>query len=114
MIFGEQEQRPSVLGGRNLGIALGVHVAFFALFFLFSALHGLFNKKETVLYVKDGVINTSARQAFAAAYVWDEEKSDYVPVPSGIYRKGGEGLGGHIEGSGEVRVGKLGLVMTIR
>ena len=49
MLYRNEEQRPSVLGGRNLGIALGVHVAFFALFFLFSALHGLFNKKETVI-----------------------------------------------------------------
>lgn len=73
-----------------------------------------FNKKETVLYVKDGVINTSARQAFAAAYVWDEEKSDYVPVPSGIYRAGDAGLGGHVEGAGEVRIGKLGLALTVR
>lgn len=49
MLYRNEEQRPSVLGGRNLGIALGVHVAFFVLFFLFSALHGLFNKKETVI-----------------------------------------------------------------
>lgn len=73
-----------------------------------------FNKKETVLYVKDGIINTSARQAFAAAYVWSEVVSDYVPVPNGVYRTGGEGLGGHVMGSGEIQVGKLGLVVVFR
>ena len=49
MLYRNEEQRPHVLGGKHLGLALGVHVAFFVLFFLFSALHGLLNKKETVI-----------------------------------------------------------------
>ena len=49
MIYQPDEKRPDVLGGKSFGVAFIVHVAFFALLFLFSVFHGLFHKKETVI-----------------------------------------------------------------
>lgn len=49
MIFSREERRPDVLCGRSLGIALGLHVLFFVGFYIFAALHGLFDKKETII-----------------------------------------------------------------
>ena len=42
-------ERPKVLGVRNLAIALGLHLAFFVVFFTYAAVKGLFDKKEEII-----------------------------------------------------------------
>lgn len=41
--------RPKVLNGHNLSVALVLHVAFFAVFWIYSVFHGLFDKKEEIV-----------------------------------------------------------------
>ena len=48
MLF-EDDRRDGVLGMRNVGIALALHVGAFLLFLLYATLHGLFETKETVI-----------------------------------------------------------------
>ena len=49
MLFERPERRPEVLSGKTLGIALAIHLAFFLVFGIFAALHGLFDKKEEII-----------------------------------------------------------------
>ena len=42
-------KRPEVLDTRNLAVALGLHFAFFLVFVLYSAFHGLFDKEEEII-----------------------------------------------------------------
>jgi TonB family protein len=44
-----EQQRPRVLGTRNLAIALSVHLGAFALLYIFAALHGLFDKPVEIV-----------------------------------------------------------------
>ena len=48
MLF-EETRRDGVLGAKNVGIALALHVGAFLLFLLYATLHGLFEPKETVI-----------------------------------------------------------------
>ena len=48
MLF-EETRRDSLLGAKNVGIALALHVGAFLLFLLYATLHGLFETKETVI-----------------------------------------------------------------
>ena len=43
------ERRPQIVSAQNLLLALAAHVAVFALFFLYSVVHGLFRNDETVI-----------------------------------------------------------------
>ena len=45
----ESEERPEVMSGRNLGIALGLHIAAFLGFWLFAVCHGLFKSEEEII-----------------------------------------------------------------
>ena len=49
MLFERPERRPEVLGKKSLGISLAIHLAFFLVFWVFAALHGLFDKKEEII-----------------------------------------------------------------
>ena len=49
MLFERPERRPEVLGKKSLGISLAIHLAFFVVFWVFAALHGLFDKKEEII-----------------------------------------------------------------
>ena len=40
---------PEILSARTLGVALGIHLAFLAVFWTYSALHDLFDKEEEVI-----------------------------------------------------------------
>lgn len=42
-------RRPEVLSGRNLLVALALHLLVFSAFWIFAVLHGLFKPKETVI-----------------------------------------------------------------
>ena len=46
--YGE-DKLPAVISGRTLAIALVIHLAFFAGFWIFAACHGLFDKKEEII-----------------------------------------------------------------
>ena len=48
MLF-EETRRDGVLGAKNVGIALALHVGAFLLFLVYATLHGLFEPKETVI-----------------------------------------------------------------
>ena len=41
-------RRPEVLSGRSFALALALHLAAFAVFWIVAACHGLFDKKETI------------------------------------------------------------------
>ena len=42
-------RRPEVLSGRSFALALVLHLAAFAVFWIVAACHGLFDKKETII-----------------------------------------------------------------
>ena len=42
-------RRPEVLSGRSFALALALHLAAFAVFWIVAACHGLFDKKETII-----------------------------------------------------------------
>lgn len=48
MLF-DRPKPPEVLSARTLGIALAIHLGFFACLWVFAAFHGLFDKEETVV-----------------------------------------------------------------
>ena len=44
-------RRPKVLSGRNLCLAVAIHVAAFAGFYIFAAMHGFFKKEEDITVI---------------------------------------------------------------
>lgn len=46
---GVEQQRPEVLGARNIGVALALHVGALLAFLCYSVVHGFFDKKEEVV-----------------------------------------------------------------
>lgn len=50
------EERPKILSGKNLGLALAIHLAAFAGLWIFAVLHGFFEPKETIIPIDLTVI----------------------------------------------------------
>ena len=44
-----EQERPQVLGARNLAVALGVHISAFVFFYIFAVVQGLFDKPVEII-----------------------------------------------------------------